>query len=233
MKKHFRLVLPAIAFMFVFGAIAVSESPAQGELGKILRRMDTYNKSLITLQAEITVGKQNTQLRDEPVLRFGTLIYAKRDKQESLIRIDWKKPKEFLSVVDGQYTLFKPSGGKGIAYKGSSKEATKNQKGNSALIFLNMSKEKLDADYTTAYGGPAKLSDGTDTIQVKLTPKRKTSHKSADIWVDKDGMLRQASIVENNDDITTLLLTKFTPNPSLKKSDFEIDLPSGTKVERT
>jgi outer membrane lipoprotein-sorting protein len=217
----------------MFIAAAVAETNAQtGELGKILRRMDAYNEKLVTLQAEITVGRQNTQLGDEPELRQGTLIYAKRPG-ESFIRIDWAKPKEHMAVVDGEYTLFKPAGGKGVAYKGLSREALKNQKSNSALVFLNMTKKKLDSDYVSSYVGEATLSDGTRTIQVKLTPKNKTSHKSADIWIDKDGMLRQASIVEINDDITTMLLTKFTPNPSLKKSDFKIELPQGTKVEKT
>lgn len=228
MKRYFKIVSLALAVMFIFAA---AESNAQtGELGKILRRMDAYNEKLISLRADITVGKQNTQLGDEPELRFGSLIYAKRPK-DSLIRIDWAKPKEFMAVVDGEYTLFKPTGGKGVAYRGLSKDALKHQKSNSALVFLNMSKERLDSDYVPSYVGEATLSDGTRTIQVKLTPKSKTSHKSADIWIDKDGMLRKASIVENNNDITTLLLTKFTPNPSLKKSDFKINLPEGTKVE--
>ena len=235
MKSFLRFAFPAISFLLVVGAAAVPESKAQlGDLRKILTKMDVYNKGLVSLRAEIMVGKQNTQLGDDPVIRAGILIYAKRDKKESLIRIDWKKPNESLAVVDGEYTLFKPVAGKGIAYKGSSSEAKRNQKGNSALIFLNMSKERLDVDYTTAYMGEATLSDGTRTIQVQLTPKGKTSHKSADIWIDVNGMLRQARIIENNNDITTLLLLKgFTPNPSLKRSDFEIDLPKGTKVERT
>ena len=231
MKRYFRTLPLVLAVAFVF-ALAAESSAQTGELGTILRRMDAYNEKLITLRAEITVGRQNTQLGDEPELRLGTLIYAKRPN-EYYIRIDWAKPKEYMAVVDGQYTLFKPTGDKGVAYKGLSKDAVKHQKSNSALVFLNMSKKKLDSDYIPSYVGEATLSDGTRTVQVKLTPKSKTSHKSADIWIDKDGMLRRASILENNNDITTLLLTKFSPNPSLKKSDFEIALPKGTKVEKT
>ncbi len=232
MKRYLRFALPTIALMFVFGATVVTESYAQGKLGEILRRMDTHNKALTTLRADVTMGKQNAQLGDDAEITTGTAIYAKRPGKDALVRIDWKKPlEESLAVVDGKYIIYRTK--LGIAYTGSSKSATKDTKGNSALAFMNMSKADLNTNYTAAYLGEATLSDGTRTVQLQLTPKNKTSYKSAELWVDVDGMPRQSKIIENNNDTSTVLLTNLKKNPSLKSSDFQITYPKGTNVVKS
>jgi outer membrane lipoprotein-sorting protein len=67
-------------------------------------------------------------------------------------------------------------------------------------------------------------------VHIKLTPKTRTSYKTAELWVDVDGMPRQSKLTEHNNDTTTVLLTNIQKNPSLKGSDFEIKLPPGTKT---
>ena len=79
MKRILRPVLPAIAIMFVFGAISVTESKAQRKLGEILRRMDAHSKALTSLRTNFMTGEQNVRLGDEPVLRTGTVLYAGKD----------------------------------------------------------------------------------------------------------------------------------------------------------
>lgn len=233
MKSYLRFILPAIALMIVFGGVSALESKAQpGKLGEILRRMDAHNKALTTVRADVTMGKQNAQLGDEPEITTGTAIYAKRPGKDALVRIDWKKPlEESLAVVDGRYIIYRTK--LGVAYTGSAKEKSKDTKGNSALAFMNMSKADLSANYTAVYLGEATLSDGTRTVQLQLTPKNKTSYKSAELWIDVDGMPRQSKIVENNNDTTQVLLTNLKKNPSLKSSDFKVSYPDGTKVVKS
>ncbi|MEO7673234.1 MAG: outer-membrane lipoprotein carrier protein LolA [Pyrinomonadaceae bacterium] len=233
MKRNLRFVLPVIASILVLGGIAVTDATAQpGKLGEILRRMDAHNKTLLTLRTDVTMGKQNAQLGDDPEITTGTAIYAKRPAKDALARIDWKKPlEESIGVVDGRYTLYRTK--LGVAYTGSSKDKIKDTKGNSLLGFMNMSKAELDANYKAAYLGEATLSDGTRTVQLGLTPKNRTSYKSAELWIDVDGMPRQSKVVENNNDTTTVLLTNLKKNPSLKTSDFEIKPPKGTKIVKS
>lgn len=233
MKSYLRFILPAIVLMFIFGGVSAPESKAQlGTLGEILRRMDAHNKALTTLRADVTMGKQNAQLGDDPEITTGTAIYAKRPGKDALVRIDWKKPlEESLAVVDGRYIIYRTK--LGVAYTGSAKEKSKDTKGNSALAFMNMSKADLSANYTAVYLGEATLSDGTRTVQLQLTPKTKTSYKSAELWIDVDGMPRQSKIVENNNDTTQVLLTNLKKNPSLKSSDFKVSYPDGTKVVKS
>lgn len=219
------------ATIIINGALCTEVSAQGGKLGEILRRMDQHNKGLTTLRTKVTMGKQDTRLGDDPEIRTGTAIYVRRQGKDAMVRIDWTQPNESLAVADGKYTIYRPR--LSMAYTGSVKKASTDTKGSSALAFMNMSKAELDANYTAAYLGEAKLSDGTDTIHIQLTPKQKATYKSAELWIDVDGMPRQSKIIEANDDITTVLLSGLEKNISLKASDFKISYPDGTKVQPT
>ncbi len=223
--------MPAMAVLFVLGTAAVTESNAQGKLGEVLRRLDTFNKRITTLKADVTMGKQNAQLGDDPEITVGTAIYAKRPGKDALVRIDWKKPEESLSVVDGTYKIYRPR--LATLYTGSAKNASKDTKGNSALAFMNMTKDQLNANYTAEFLGAATLSSGVQTFHLRMTPKTKTSYKSAELWVDVDGRPLQSKIIESNNDTTTVLLTNVKENEPLKASDFQITPPNGTKVVKS
>jgi outer membrane lipoprotein-sorting protein len=59
MKKNLRFGLTALTLMFVFGLFAATETKAQ--LQNILNTMDTHNKLLKSLQADVKMGKYNSQ----------------------------------------------------------------------------------------------------------------------------------------------------------------------------
>ena len=61
------------------------------------------------------------------------------------------------------------------------------------------------------------------TFHLELTPIRATSYKTADLWVDGDGMPRQAKITEQNNDWTTVLLTNIQKNVTLKGGMFKLN----------
>ncbi|MEK7854572.1 MAG: outer membrane lipoprotein carrier protein LolA [Acidobacteriota bacterium] len=229
MKSIFKSAFLAVMFI---SAAFVAEADAQGgELGKILRRMDTHNRNLTTLRANVTWAKENTQLGETDVVQ-GSIMYAKRPGKDALVRVDWKRPSETISVGDGRYVIFQPDNN--IAYKGSVKDASKGQtKVASAFSFMSMSRAELDANFTPSYLGQGNLSDGTAVVHLRLIPKAKANFKSAELWVDVDGMLRQTKVVESNNDTSTFLITKAEKNPPLKSSDFNVKLPGNTKVQTT
>lgn len=231
MKKWFRLMFIVAVFGLLTGAISVSEATAQDKIREILRRIDNNNKGLTTLRAKVTMVKVNSQLGESDT-QVGTAIYAKGKNREPLVRIDWEKPVESLAVKDGQYVMFVPR--QGVAYTGLTKNAGKQGKGSSALAFMGMSKAQLEANYDVALlNENATLSSGVRTWHLQLTPKVKTSYKTAELWVDAHGMPHQTKIVETNNDTTTVLLSGIEPNISLKTSNFEISLPKGTTVKKT
>jgi outer membrane lipoprotein-sorting protein len=95
---------------------------------------------------------------------------------------------------------------------------------------MSMSRAQLAANYDVRYAGEETVKSGVKTWHLVLTPKTPTSYKSADLWVDKDGMPVQATIVEKNNDSTTILLSAIVPNSTLNASVFTISPPKGTSI---
>lgn len=232
MKRIFRSALPLLIVGLVLGVGSVTQASGQ-VLNKILTRMDEHNKALTTLRAKVTMVKTNAQLGGDSETNVGKVLYAKGKGRNPYVRIDWEKPEESLAVRDGQYVMYRPR--LGVAYTGSTSSAPKGEaKSSSALAFMNMSKAELRANYeVVVVNESTTLSSGVRTWHLKLTPKIKTSYKSAEIWVDPDGMPHQTKIIEQNNDSTTVLLTGLEPNVKLDGSAFQISLPKGTKVQKS
>ncbi|MGI9037097.1 MAG: LolA family protein [Pyrinomonadaceae bacterium] len=229
MKNYLRLSLTAIALVFVFNALAVTDAKAQGILNEILKRMEAHRQSLSSLEANITMDKFNSQL-DEHDVTTGTIMYLPAKGRDALVRIDWTKPvQETLAVVDKKYVLYRPRLNQAIV--GKVDEKNKNTKASGALSFMSMSKEQLKANYDKSYLGIETLSGGVGTWHLKLIPKTPDSYKYAEIWVDKDGMPIQGKVVESNDDSTTVLLSNLQKNINLDASKFKVNLKGVTIVK--
>lgn len=214
-----------LAVAFIFGSLNVTETKAQ--LQEILNRMDANNKSLQTLRSNVTMVKYNDQLKESDTTE-GTAMYIPAKAQEPYVRIDWTKPvQEVLATWKGNYILYRPRLNQAI--KGKTKDAKGGGKAGGALSFINMSKAQLKANYGIVYMGAEKLSNGTETVHLQLTPKTVTSYKMAEIWVDKDGMPVQAKIIEANDDWTTVLLSNIQKNINLNPKDFPPKMPSNVE----
>ena len=228
MKSFYKSSLATIAITLFFNAFAVTETKAQANvLNEILKRMEVNRNTMTTLRSNVTMVKYNSQLKESDTTT-GTSVYVPLKGRDALVRIDWLKPvEEKLAVVNGTYTLYRPRLKQAII--GNAKNAKGNGKANSALAFMNMSKEQLKANYTIKYLGEEKVSGGVPTWHLELTPKSATNFKMAELWVDGDGMPIQAKVVESNDDSTTVLLSNFEKNATINVNDIPIVLPEGTK----
>ncbi|HEX8734722.1 MAG TPA: outer membrane lipoprotein carrier protein LolA [Pyrinomonadaceae bacterium] len=228
MKKYFRLGFAAIAVALFFNAFVVTETKAQGGLSEVLKRMEAHRKSLTSLRADVRMVKFDSVLKESDTYE-GTTVYLPTKGRDALVRIDWTKPaKETLSVVNGQYVIYRERLKQAIT--GSAKDAKGGGKANNALAFMNMSKEQLNANYAVTYLGKETVSGGIETWHLELKPKTAQKYKSAELWVDGNGMPIQAKVVENNNDTTTVLLSNLQKNIDLKASVFKLNLPKGTKV---
>lgn len=229
MNKFLRFGLTAFALMFTFSAFA-AETNAQ-VLNKILDTMDAHYKALSSLQANVKMDKYNSQI-DERDMSEGRVKYLPLKGRDALVRIDWTKPlEESLAVVNKEYVIYKKRLGQAII--GKVDKAQGSAKSNSALAFMNMSKAQLKANYNVRYIGQENVDGGVPTWHLELTPKTKMSYKSADIWVDGNGMPIQMKVTENNNDVTTVLLSNLVKNATLNTKVFVIDLPKGTKELRS
>jgi outer membrane lipoprotein-sorting protein len=220
----------AIVLCFVFFFLgSTSKVKPQLLLREILKRMDEHHKALTSLQANVLMEKYNSQL-DETDVTEGIVKYLpKTPKRAMYVRLDWTKPVvEQISVIGNAYTLYRPRLNQ--VYIGKTDNAKNNAKVGNALAFISMSKEELKANYTVNYLGKVKLKDDVETWHLELIPKKTSSYKAAYLWVDVDGMPRQARVVENNGDTTTVLLYNIQKNITLKGSDFEIQYPKNAKL---
>ena len=227
MNKYFRFILPAVAVIVLSGA--ASSVSAQGVLAEILKRMDNNNKSLVTLKSNIKMAKTDTLL-GETDISVGELTYRPgRDEKSIFLRINWKEPvAEELAVANGEYVLYRPKLKQAIV--GKVDKAKGSAKTGGALAFMTMTKAQLRANYDVKYVGDETVGGTTKTFHLLLTPKKVGTYKSADLWVDKDGMPVQAKIVDKNNDTTTVLLTGVDRNPTVNASAFKISPPKGTAI---
>lgn len=226
MKTFLRFSFATALLAIFFSAFAVTETNAQ-QLNEILKRMETHRQSLTSLRANVMMVKY------DPVLKIadtyeGTSMYVPLKGRDALVRIDWTKPaQETLAVAEGQYVLFRPRLNQAII--GNAKNAKGSGKANSALSFMNMSKGQLKANYNIKYLGQENVSGGIPTWHLELTPKTAQNYKSAELWVDSDGMPIQAKVVEKNNDTITILLSKLEKNKTINTNDFVVKLPKNVK----
>ncbi|MDQ3321144.1 MAG: outer-membrane lipoprotein carrier protein LolA [Acidobacteriota bacterium] len=230
MKTFLRLSFSAIALTFFFNAFAVTETKAQGPLNEIINRMENHRKILVSLKADVMMDKYNPQLDVHDVTQGNVIYLPGKTERDMYIRINWTKPvQEQLAVIKGEYTLYRPRLGQAITGK---VDSAKNSAGaGNALAFMSMSKQQLKANYNVKYLGEETVKSGAQTFRLQLTPKAANKYKSAEIWVDRDGMPVQAKVVENNNDSTSVLLSSLQKNATINARIFTIDYPKkSTKI---
>ena len=229
MKKYFRVVLPAIAILFLFNALSADVSAQSGVLGEILKRMDTNSKSLTSLKSSVKMNKVNSQLNENDLTEGDLSLIPGRSDKQIYLRIDWKKPVvEQLAIANGKYVMYKPATKQAIV--GTVDSVKGSGKSGGVLAFMTMNRAQLRENYDVKYAGEETVSTGVNTFHLVLVPKKATSYKSADLWVDTNGMPVQAKIVEKNNDTTTLLLSNIQRNATVKAKDFKISPPKGTTI---
>lgn len=229
MQKIIRLSLLSIAFTFVFGASATTDANAQGPLTETLNRMEAHRETLTSLVANVKMAKTDSTLGETDIYE-GQAKYLPKNGRNDYVRIDWAKPlEEYLAVVKGEYTMYRPRLKQ--AFCGDSKKAAGGGKANNALAFMSMSKAELNANYRIQWMGEESVR-GVPVAHLKLNPKKDSGYKSANIWVNADGMPIQARVIERNNDSTTIQLSKIQRNVKVDGGDFKINLPGNVKCLR-
>lgn len=228
MKTFLRFGFLAIALTLFFNAFAVTETKAQGAINEILKRLENHRALLKTLQANVKMDKYNSQLNEHDITQGSVIYLPGKSERDIFIRISWTKPvQEELSVIKGEYTLYRPRLNQAI--KGKVDKAKNSAGASGALSFMSMSKDQLKANYTVKYIGEEKVGGSIPTWHLELTPKAAGKYKSAEIWVDGDGMPLQTKVVENNGDATTVLLSGLRKNENVNAKVFTINYPKNTK----
>jgi outer membrane lipoprotein-sorting protein len=190
--------------------------------------MDTHNRSLASLKADVTKVKLNAQLGENDTTAGTTNYLPKTAKSPMYVRIDWTRPvQEQMAIIGDTYKLYRPRLNQVIV--GKVDKAKNSGAAGGALAFMSMSEAQLKANYRVSYLGEESISGGAKTWHLELTPINRTSYRSAELWVDSSGMPLQAKVIENNNDSTTVLLSNLQKNISIKADIFDLKLPKGVK----
>ena len=229
-RNTFRSVFSVFALAFIFGVVGAADSHAQ-VLKEVLDRMDGNYKSLSSFKSTVTMVKFNEQIGSRDTTEGTTSYLPKSAKTRNTmyVRIDWIKPvNESIIVIGDKYQLYRPKLGQAI--QGTTSQAKNSGSAGGALAFISMSKSQLQTNYDVKFVGQEGLSDGSPTWHILMTPKAASSYKTAELWVDVNGMPRQAKITEKNDDTTTVLLTNIEKNAVINAAAFSMAVPAGTKI---
>ncbi len=228
MKTFLRFSFATALLAIFFSTFAVTETKAQGILNDILKRMEVNRNSIVSVRSNVTMVKYDSVLKVSDTTE-GTSMYLPLKGRDALVRIDWTKPaQETLAVVNGKYVIFRPRLNQAII--GNTKDAKGSGKANGALSFMNMSKAQLKANYDIKYLGQENVNGGVPTWHLELMPKTAQSYKSAELWVDGDGMPIQAKIIEKNNDTTTVLLSNIKKNENINANEFNVQIAERRKT---
>ena len=229
MRNFFKIGFPVAALLFVFGVFSVSQTNAQGPMNTIMNKMDAHYKALDVLRSNVTMSKYNPQIKRSEVSEGNVTYLPEKGKRKMYVRLNWVKPtEEYLTVVNGQYNLYKRSINQ--VYTGKVSSAQNKAQVSGPLTFLSMSKKQLNDNYKAQFIGNEKVNGTTDASHIKLTPKTASNYKQVELWVDSDGMPVQATVVEKSDDATTISLYDIQKNIDVDYNIFKLQLPNGVKV---
>lgn len=221
-----RVVLTGFAVALVIG-FGTAGTFAQGPLREVLNRMDTHYKSLSSLEANVSRKQVNSQVgtTDE---QSGSIKLVPQEKANFMVRLDWKRPRaESLTVANGKYQMYIPA--QKIAYRGSTKSQQANKAGGGVLSIMTMSEAQRRANFSVKYLGQVAL--GSEQVwHIQLDPKTRQSFKSAELWVNSDGMPIQGKVVAHNNDTDTIQLSDVKKNQKIPADVFKVAIAKGTKV---
>jgi len=196
-------------------------------MDEALKRLDDSYKNLSTVRANVTMDKYTSQIGDHDVSEGAVMLLPLKGRDPAF-RVDWTKPaNESLSVVDGQYTIWRAKMRQAI--QGSVNKAKNSAQAGNAFAFMNMSKTQLKDNYKPFYVGQESVKGGKPTWHIQLIPFKTADFQVADIWIDVDGMPVQTKVTKKNGDSTTILLTNIKKNVQIKTVDIKISLPKGIK----
>jgi Ca-activated chloride channel family protein len=200
---------------------AAAPAPSWPGIGSVLKRMDTHQLALKTLRSDIKISTFDAGL-NKSADRRGQLLYQSIKTNPS-VRVDLEEPKESISVINGNYSIYFPELRQ---YRtGKPRDAAMVR----GLAFLNIPATELKANYTVEYIGGEDVSPGIRSWHLELKPKNAAEFKSVHLWINSEGLPVQLRFVEQDDDIMTLLITNPEKNIVLKPEDFQIEIPEDTK----
>jgi outer membrane lipoprotein-sorting protein len=210
------------------GLISVTQCAASpnGKLDQILANMQRAARTLRTFRAHLTHEKRHTQIGGREFYE-GTITFKHVSSNKDKVRIVYTNGQEVL--IDGNRLMLYQPRIKQAFVSTRQAQAAKNPD----LVFFATpysSLPKLRSYYNVVYLRDEQVG-GFATSVLELTPKVSSAAVKEIIWVDQASWLPiRFQVVERNGDVSTFTLSNIEKNVKLSDGDFQLNLPSGTRV---
>jgi outer membrane lipoprotein-sorting protein len=226
MPASLRTALSGFAIGIAILSTNAVDVSAQKAIGEVIHRMDLHHRATVSVRASITLTSFNAQLKTADVHKGITNYLPETTTRKFYMRVDWATPVEEQIVVIGEaFELYRPRLNQVIRGKVSNVD----RQARGALSFMSMSSNQVMANYDVMCLSEETFNDGVKVWHLILRPIKPASYKLSELWVDNDGMPRQAKIIEQNNDSTTVLVSNIQKNVTLKGDLFKLNYPKTVK----
>lgn len=229
MKRTISLAV-IFALLLTAGMYQKTQATVGGQLlTGVLAKMQTAHRNLRSMRAGMAQVRHNPQIGSTET-DYGTLIYKPGGKGKSKLRIDYTRPDQKSVSVLGENLVFYQPRINQVLKTTISKAAKGKTSSYSALVGLDSSLESLTRDYNVDYVKD-ELVNGKPATRLQLIPKASGPFSRIELWVSNEFWLPvQYQMFERNGDSTLVKFTGMEINPSIADAQFNVPIPSGTKV---
>lgn len=229
MKRTISLAV-VFALLITAGIYQHTQATAGGQLlTGVLAKMQAAHRNLRSMRTGMAQVRHNPQIGSTET-DYGSLIYKPGSKGKSKLRIDYTRPDQKSVSVLGENLVFYQPRINQVLKTTLSKAAKGKTSSYSALVGLDSSLESLTRDYNVEYVKD-ELVNGKPATRLQLIPKASSPFSRIELWVSNEFWLPvQYQMFERNGDSTLVKFTGMQINPSIADADFNVTIPSGTKV---
>lgn len=216
------------------GAAVASAQSADGNLQKVLARLNETATKFHTAQADVTWDNVQTQPIFDKDTQTGTMDVERRRGAVSMAlhlkTLDGRPVPKEMVYADGQFKLYEPLLGQMTVFHTADRSA---QIESFLVLGFGGSGTEMQKDWIVSYAG-AETIHGVATEKLQLLPRTEATKQNVSkvlLWIDmKDGIaIRQQSF----DPAGNYRMVDYTVrhlNGGLPANAFAVKLASGTKI---
>lgn len=214
-------------FLFMILGLVALPTFASGDIDNVLAQMDQSAADFEGMKADLR-WVTYTALIDDTSVETGD-IWVRRDSDGEVdLKIVFDEPARRDLLVEGaRVQMFQPKINQVNEYDLSKK---KDQLEQALLVGFGVSGKFLVENYDVEYAGEDAVGD-QKAVKLELSPKNaESSVEKLEMWVSTETWQPvQQKLYQTGDDYRLYSYSSIAINPSLKGSDFKLDLPKNVK----
>ncbi|MBX7221104.1 MAG: outer membrane lipoprotein carrier protein LolA [Blastocatellia bacterium] len=213
-----------ILLLLMSGSAPLSNC-GEGKLNSILKKIETSNRNLTSLQATITHRRTNGNLNIKDLEQVGTLLY--KPSVQPKIRIDYSRPQKKVLALDGDDALLWEVE-QGLVYETS--QTAKRRRVFDFLMVLQAA-VRLREQFKIAFAGND-VVDNQPVTHLTLTPRdAEIKMVRIEVWIEHQTWLPVKQVFyEKNQDYTEVKISNLKVNSDISDNRFKVNYGNAKKI---